>query len=147
MDIRPATIEDTNEIFWLLMEMAEENTDREVSVAGTVDEIRRVTGLGGCIVAVNNNEKIVGSAGISPQSPWFTTDVFLGDSWFYVHPDHRISSAAAKMKKHLQQFAEHAGKDLVLAVHSTDNAERKNQFFARDMKLMGSSFVYEVEEK
>jgi len=40
MDVRPATIEDTNEIFWLLMDMATENTDREVSVAGAVDEIR-----------------------------------------------------------------------------------------------------------
>jgi len=146
MDIRPATIEDTNEIFWLLMDMATENTDREVSVAGAVDEIRRVTGLGGCIVAVED-DKIVGSAGISPQSPWFTNDIFLGDSWFYVHPDYRISTAAAKMKKSLQSFAKHAGKDLVLAVHSTDNAERKNKFFARDMELMGSSFVFKVEEK
>jgi hypothetical protein len=146
MEIRPATLEDTNDIFWLLMGMAKENTDREVSISGTVDEIRRITGLGGCIVAVKD-DTIIGSAGISPQSPWFTEEVFLGDSWFYIHPDHRVSSAAAKMKKSLQTFARHAGKDLVLAVHSTDNAERKNKFFARDMELMGSTFVYKVEEK
>jgi hypothetical protein len=146
MEIRPATLEDTNDIFWLLMDMAKENTDREVSIAGTVDEIRRITGLGGCIVAVKD-DTIIGSAGISPQSPWFTEDVFLGDSWFYIHPDHRVSSAAAKMKKSLQTFAKNAGKDLVLAVHSTDNAERKNKFFARDMALMGSTFVYKVKEK
>lgn len=46
MEVRPATNEDTNDIFWLLMEMAKENTSREVSVSGTVDEIRRITGMG-----------------------------------------------------------------------------------------------------
>ena len=145
MEVRPAGVNDVNAIFWLLMEMAKENTNREVSVAGTIDEIRRIIGINGCIV-VEKDGIIVGSAAISPQSPWFTDEVFWGDSWFYVLPDHRASRAAIIMKKYLQGFAKHIGKDLVLAVHSTDNAERKNKFFARDMKLMGSSFVYEVEE-
>ena len=146
MEVRSANLSDVNAIFWLLMVMAKENTTREVSVAGTVDEIRRIIGINGCIV-VEKDDIIVGSAAISPQSPWFTDEVFWGDSWFYVLPDFRASRAASIMKKSLQAFAKHIGKDLVLAVHSTDNAERKNKFFARDGELMGSSFVYKVEEK
>ena len=66
MEVRSANLSDVNAIFWLLMDMAKENTTREVSVAGTVDEIRRIIGINGCIV-VEKDDIIVGSAAISPQ--------------------------------------------------------------------------------
>jgi hypothetical protein len=141
LTVRVATVLDEDEIFFLLLEMAKENSDHKVSVSKSIAAIREIIKIGGAAV-VEDGKRIVGSVGVSPQSPWFSNEKFLGDSWFYVEPRKRGSRAAVMLKKAVQVFADRVGMDLVLAVFSTVAAERKSAFFARDMAFLGGAYRY-----
>lgn len=145
-EIRPALPIDEDEIFFLLVEMAAENSNHAVNVAKSILTIRDTIQQGGVFVAVLEG-KIIGSAGVSPQSSWFSNAVFLGDSWFYVSPGSRGLRVAMLLKKKLIEYAERAKLDLVCAVFSTTDAERKGQFFARDMEFLGGAYTYKVKEE
>jgi len=144
--VRAATVLDEDAIFFMLLDMAKENSKHRVSVSKSIATIRECITIGGCAVAEDNG-KIIGSVGVSPQSPWYSNDKFLGDSWFYVVPEKRGSRAAILLKRAVQEFANRIGMDLVLAVFSITDAERKSKFFARDMKFLGGAYVHEVDKE
>ena len=138
-----ATVEDEDDIFFMLLDMAAENSHHKVSVGKSILAIRNIILVSGAFVAVED-DKIIGSVGVSPQSPWYSNDKFLGDSWFYVEPERRGGRTAILLKNAVQNLADKTGLDLVLAVFSIVDAERKSKFFARDMKFLGGAYVYEV---
>lgn len=142
--IRHATAADEDALFFLLVGMAAENSKHPIAVQKSLDRIREIISIGGVFVAEDGGE-IVGSVGVSPQASWFSNATFLGDSWFFVRPDKRTSRVALMLKKAVFELAEKNKMDLVLAVYSIDNAERKGQFFARDMDLMGGVYVKEFD--
>jgi len=136
---------DEDAIFFLLLGMAEENTNHPVAVQKSLDKIREVIALGGAAVVEDEGE-IIGSVGIGPKEAWFSTYRFLGDYWFYVRPDKRNSRAALLLKNTARDVARGVHLDLVFAVFSICDAERKSKFFARDMTYLGGSYVMEVEK-
>ncbi len=142
MNVRMAAPQDEDEIFFLLLGMAAENSRHPVCAQKALNTIREVVGKGGAAVAVEDG-KIIGSVGVGPKRAWFSNYTFLGDYWFYVTPDRRTSRAAIMLKKTAFEFAEKVGLDLVFAVFSIEDAERKSKFFARDMTFLGGAFVKE----
>lgn len=145
LTVRAANKEDVDRIFFLLVEMAKENSKHKISVGKALEHISGVVTCGGCAVVENGNE-IVGSVGVSIQSNWFSNDKFLGDSWFYVSPEYRNSRAAILLKRFIFGLADTARMNLVLAVVSTTDGERKSKFFARDMECLGGTFVKECQD-
>ncbi len=145
MIIRPALMTDVDELFFLLTLMQEENSDAPVDVAKAIAHIRGVVDLKGCFVAVKD-QCLVGSVGVSPQAPWYSSRIFLGDSWFYVLPSERLSTAAARLKRRAFEFADQAGLDLVFAVVSTRDQDRKSRFFSRGMTPLGGAFIRKKED-
>lgn len=145
ISVRMATVHDEDAIFFMLLDMAKENSKHPVSVSKSIATIREVITVGGGAVAELDGE-IIGSVGVSPQSPWYSNAIFLGDSWFYVRPEKRGSRAAIMLKNAVKEFADKVGLDLVLAVFSIVDAEQKSKFFARDMKHLGGAYVYEVNK-
>ena len=143
--VRMATVQDEDAIFFMLLDMAKENSKHPVSVSKSIATIQEVTAIGGGAVAELDGE-IIGSVGVSLQSPWYSNAQFLGDSWFYVKPENRRSRAAILLKKAAHEFADNVGLDLVLAVFSIHDADRKSKFFARGMKHLGGAYVYEVKK-
>lgn len=142
MNVRPATEADEDEIFMLLLGMAAENSEHPVNPAKALKTIIQVIGDGGSAV-VEEDGKIIGSYGVGPKSGWFTDYVFLGDYWFYVIAEWRNSRAAAMLKKAAFEYADKVDLDLVFAVFSIEDAERKSRFFAKGMTFLGSAFVRE----
>ena len=142
--VRFAKPEDENAIFFLLLDMAAENSPHKVSAQKALDHIRHVISVGAVAIAEQGGE-IIGTAGVSLRSPWFSDEQFLGDSWFFVRSDKRSSRAALLLKKTMFKFADDVGRDLVFAVFSTEDPERKSKFFARDMKPLGGAFVKETK--
>lgn len=140
--VRIATPQDEDVILLLLLDMATENSKYPVSVQKTLNHIRHVIHTG-CVAIAESGGEIIGSAGVHPQSPWHTNSTFLGDSWFYVKPTNRASRAAVMLKKTMFDFAQSVGMDLVLAVFSISDADRKTKFFAKDMKSVGGTFMKE----
>tara|TARA_Y100000310_G_scaffold125647_1_gene124394 strand:+ start:1255 stop:1698 length:444 start_codon:yes stop_codon:yes gene_type:complete len=136
---------DEDAIFFLLLGMAEENTKHPVTVQKSLDTIRQVIASGGAAVVEDDGE-IIGSMGIGPKQAWFSNYTFLGDYWFYVRQDKRSLRAALLLKKTAQDVAKGVHLDLVFAVFSTTDAERKSKFFARDMTFLGGAYVMEVEK-
>lgn len=141
MEIRPATIQDEDAIFFLLLEMAEENSKEPISVEKALSHIRMVLTQGGCVVAVHG-DKIVGSIGVCKHSAWFSKREHWGDSWYYVSKDYRKSRVAFKMKKAIETFAANTGHDLIFAIYSEVDAERKVKIFERDSgyKCLGGTY-------
>lgn len=142
MNVRMAVPQDEDDIFFLLLGMAKENSKHPVCAQKALSTIRDVISKGGAAVVVEDGE-IIGSVGVGPKQTWFSNYIFLGDYWFYVTPDKRASRAAVMLKKTAFEFAEKVGLDLVFAVFSIENAERKSKFFARDMTFLGGAFVKE----
>ena len=142
MNIRMATEADEDAIFTLLLGMAEENSKHPVAAEKALKTIIQVIGQGGVFV-VEEDGKIIGSVGVGPRSGWFTDYVFLGDYWFYVIPERRNSRAAIMLKKAAFKYADSVKLDIVFAVFSIEDAERKSRFFAKGMTFLGSAFVRE----
>lgn len=145
LSVRAATKDDVDTLFFMLVEMAKENSKHRVTVGKALEHINSVVACGGCAVVENEEREIVATAGISVQQSWFSDDKFLGDSWFYVRPDYRSTRAAFMLKKALFNFSDTAGLDLVLAVFSFVDGDRKSKFFAKSMKHLGGSYVKEFK--
>ena len=143
MRIRRAIPEDEDVIFFLLMGMAAENTKHPVNVQKTIGKIQEVLSNGYAAMAEIDGQ-VVGSLAVLQQEPWWSNARFLGDAWFYVRPEHRVSRAAVMLKKAAFDFADSVGMELVLAVFSIEDAERKSQFLAKGMTFLGGTYVKEI---
>lgn len=143
LTIRNARPEDEDRLFFMLLDMARENSKYPVAAQKALEHIRSIIATGGAALIEDDGE-LVGSAGVSLQSAWFSNKQFLGDSWFYVVPSHRSSRAAVMLKGALVEFADTLGLDLVLAVFSTNDPDRKTAFIGKGMKSMGGTFMREA---
>ncbi len=143
MNVRTAVEADEDAIFMMLLGMAAENSKQPVAPGKALKTVCKVIKEGGAFV-VELDGKIIGSVGVGPKSAWFTDYVFLGDYWFYVIPEWRNSRAAVMLKKAAFEYADKADQDIVFAVFSIEDAERKSRFFAKGMTFLGSAFVRET---
>lgn len=120
MKIRAANSDDMAAVVDMLRHMHEEAVDApswdEDSVTATVMEC---IGGGMCFLAMSG-DKIAGTVGLGYGRSWWSTEVVLGDHWFYVRPEYRRSRAAWLLLRHVVDLADEKGMRMQMgASHSS----------------------------
>ena len=141
--VRHATAADAAQIMRLLHRMHEENglvPANWEKVAGIV-----IAGIAQrTIIVAQQGPRLIGTTGLEMQRWWYSDAGFLGARWFFVHPDHRRSSAAFRMLKMAKTIARRRGLTLAMGVISPKEPERKGNLFRRKgFRFVGEMFIHE----
>ena len=106
-------------------------------------KVNEVIHRGVVFVALDKENKIVGSVGGMVGTDWWSDQPFLADCWFYVTPDHRKgSSVSLELIKNFIKSANDAKLPVRLGHIFSGDLERKDKFFERlGMTKAGSVFV------
>ena len=87
--------------------------------------------LKGVVYVVRSNQEIIGSLGLEEGSHWWSDDVFLGDSWFFVRPEYRNVKDDLKPSNMLleagMKLAEEKNIPIIMGIYkigSIDKAEK-----------------------
>lgn len=133
MEIRKATLLDISPILAMLSEMHSE-PERALDPVDWVkvtETVTRCIAAGGVIVAVSDNNFIVGSIGGEAKAQWYSDVERLGDYWFYVLQDHRKSPAGFKLMKEFKKLAQSANMDLTVGHVLEYDMERMDKFYTK----------------
>lgn len=139
-----ATPDDLDEVCELIRVMhAEVGIGRldDTKVRGAISEI---INSGGCLIS-KQDDRIVGSVGLTMTSWWYSPDRFLVDQWFFVHPDHRAEGHATQLIAWMKTAAKNTGIPVVLSVGTTVDALSKLKYFRKHLTPFGGSFIYQPE--
>lgn len=105
--------------------------------------VREVAAVLGCKawIAEDEDNKIVGSLGLTKGASWYTSKEQYADRWFYVLPEWRKKGVATALLKQVKEFAKNAEHPVMLGIHNMEDVERKIKFFQRaGLKLAGGIF-------
>ena len=87
--------------------------------------------LKGVVYVVRSNQEIIGSLGLEECSHWWSDDVFLGDSWFFIRPEYRNVKDDLKPSNMLleagMKLAEEKNIPIIMGIYnigSIDKAEK-----------------------
>lgn len=133
MQIRRANILDISSILAMLYSM---HNETELSVPEIVPEklatkVNEAINRGVVLVALNDQNRLLGSIGGLVSSDWWSEEKFLADMWFYVYPMHRSSSAAIKLVKEFLKIGKDAKLKVRLGHIFSGDLDRKDKLFER----------------
>ena len=133
MQIRRANILDISSILAMLYSM---HNETELPVPEIVPEklatkVNEAINRGVVLVALNDQNRLLGSIGGLVSSDWWSEDKFLADMWFYVYPMHRSSSAAIKLVKEFLKIGKDAKLKVRLGHIFSGDLDRKDKLFER----------------
>lgn len=144
MQIRRANILDLSPLLAMLYSM---HNETELQVPDIVPEkisvkVNEAINRGVVLVALNKENRLLGSIGGLVTSDWWSEEKFLADMWFYVYPQHRSSSAAIKLVKEFIKIGQDAKLPVRLGHIFSGDLERKDKLFERlGMTKAGCVFV------
>lgn len=149
MGLRIATPTDIELIGDLLRLMHTEIGIGRANEAKARVAVTDIVNKGQCIVATKGG-KIVGSIGLALTSFWYSSDVFMIDQWFFVHPEFRAdkneggenAGHASKLVEAAKAAADLRGVPLVIQVGSTKDTMAKVRWFSKRMQPFGGAFVH-----
>lgn len=143
VEIRQATIHDVPRIFRLLEYLHEETGDAnlfdiEEPVLGQY--IMHVVATSFCLVALVDG-KLVGSIGLMGQRNYWSSRMYLQDTWWYVHESFRDTPAAAKLFLGAMEFAK-TNKAPIKLMQGTglDTDKFDKMLVKRGFSKLGSSY-------
>ena len=85
---------------------------------------------------------IIGSLGLKLTQPWYSTQSYYGDLWFYVLPEWRNSRVGQALIKEVKQFASGIDSPVLLGIYNMDDTERKLKLLQKSgLKLVGGTFL------
>ena len=133
MQIRRANILDISSILAMLYSM---HNETELSVPEIVPEklatkVNEAINRGVVLVALNDQNRLLGSIGGLVSSDWWSEEKFLAEMWFYVYPMHRSSSAAIKLVKEFLKIGKDAKLKVRLGHIFSGDLDRKDKLFER----------------
>jgi len=133
MQIRRANILDISSILAMLYSM---HNETELPVPEIVPEklatkVNEAINRGVVLVALNDQNRLLGSIGGLVSSDWWSEEKFLADMWFYVYPMHRSSSAAIKLVKEFLKIGKDAKLKVRLGHIFSGDLDRKDKLFER----------------
>lgn len=133
MQIRRANILDISSILAMLYSM---HNETELPVPEIVPEklatkLNEAINRGVVLVALNDQNRLLGSIGGLVSSDWWSEEKFLADMWFYVYPMHRSSSAAIKLVKEFLKIGKDAKLKVRLGHIFSGDLDRKDKLFER----------------
>ena len=144
MIIRRASALDMSAILSMLAEM-HENTVLKVPPINSeklVAKVNEVIHRGVVFVAVDDDNKLIGSVGGMVGQDWWSDEPFLADCWFYVTPEKRKNSAGIELIKNFIKSANDAKLPVRLGHIFSGDLERKDKFFEKlGLIKAGSAFV------
>jgi GNAT superfamily N-acetyltransferase len=96
--------------------------------AAIVDTLQR----GLVMVSLSDAGLPVGSVGLAPDQPWWSTDWQMEERWFFVHPDYRRLGHARVLLQAAVRAAAAARLPLLMA-HVGTRAKGKMRLYAREL--------------
>lgn len=98
--------------------------------------------LNGTVFIAISDGKAVGSLGLHPFSPWWTSEQILADTWFFVDPEYRSKGVAKELLAMGKQFAIAQGKPMTVGVYNSHDSDRKDAFFRRSgFEMIGGWYL------
>lgn len=95
-------------------------------------------------VAVDDDNKIIGSIGLHESSPWWSESKYIADGWLYVLPEHRSSGVAGALLKAANEFSKSKGLPLLVGVlNSTDIEKKFSMMSKKGFAPVGGFFLSE----
>ena len=82
------------------------------------------------LIAVDEENNILGTIGGALMAEWYSSVPVLGDYWFYVLPEHRDTPAAFKLVKVFKDIAKKAGVAMKMG-HTLGDDERKDKLYEK----------------
>jgi hypothetical protein len=133
MQIRRANILDISPLLAMLYTMHNETEIKvpEINPAKLSVKVNDAINRGAVVVAMNDQNKLLGSIGGIVSSDWWSEETFLADMWFYVYPMHRSSSAAIKLVKEFLKIGQEAKLPVRLGHIFSGDLDRKDKLFER----------------
>lgn len=145
--IRRAEVQDFWAVMGLLEAMHDENGIGTLDLDKVAAEVERLCDHGVVLIAETAEGVFAGTLALEPQEWWYSKNGFLGDRWFYVHPERRGGGFAARLIQAAHRVADYNGVPLVMGVLSPVEPERKTALFTRaGMKPLGGTFIYDPSE-
>jgi len=140
-NVRNAELTDITSMLYLLnvmqMESGKNNVDWFKVAHVVVDCIRQRL----VMVYTTDEGVIIGSIGGAVTSEWYSEESLLGDYWFFVHPDYRVSPAAFQLMKAWKELGNSANLTVKAGHTLGDKLEEKDNLFTKlGFKKTGSLF-------
>ena len=134
MNIRQATLLDTSSLLVMLNTMHQEPEHKvdQVDWVKVSHTVVNCIGKGLVLIAETDKGEFAGSIGGDISTEWYSSAPLLGDYWYYVLPDHRVSPAAFQLMKHFEKLTEmnvKVGHVLGEDIDRKDNLFEKLGFF------------------
>ena len=133
MNVRKATLLDVSAILALLAEMHTEPEQEldPVHWPKVGHLVVQCVSNGGVLVAVNENNMVVGSIGGDQKTEWYSETPKLADYWFYVLKDHRKTAAGFKLMKEFKKLAKEAKLGLTVGHVLGHDIDRMDKFYTK----------------
>ncbi len=149
MSLRLATPDDIEQVGTLLWLMLDEIGIGAVNEPKAREAVTRSIRENSCLVTEWQGE-IVGVLGLVMTSWWYSSDRFLTDVFFFVHPQHRAdrneggenAGHATKLIAWAKAAAKRVKVPLVLSVGTDIAPLPKIRFMRKHMEPFGGSFIY-----
>jgi N-acetylglutamate synthase-like GNAT family acetyltransferase len=138
--IRFASAKDVPTIMALLRVMHAEIGMASLNEAKVAKKIRDVLERGVICLALADGRP-VGTCALEFSQMWYSDDVHLAETWFFVHPDYRQSRNAARLMRFANEIGRQMQLPVLMGVVTTKETERKMHFFDRYMTKVGYLFI------
>jgi hypothetical protein len=103
-------------VFQLLQMMHQETPHAPLSLPKARAFLHRIQHEGYVLVSVTPEGRLAGTLGLQVQSPWFSEESWLSDTWLFVHPECRRTPHCRMLIRAAKVLAAEAGMPLQLTV-------------------------------
>jgi ribosomal protein S18 acetylase RimI-like enzyme len=97
----------------LLVAMHAENGIGKLAFRKVEALVQRLV-LQGSVLVLLEGERVVGTVGLEVSEWWYSADRFVGDYFFFVHPDYRSPEAAETLMDAAKAYARERGLPLLM---------------------------------
>lgn len=135
----------------MLLEVAQTETAVElppVNPTKLMFSVLQTASEGVVLVARLPDGRVIGSVGLHVAS-WYWSDArYIGDRWFFVHPEFRKSKVARTLLDATKALAKKHNLTLMLGVSTGLDTELKTQWYTRaGLTYAGGLFIFKPEGK
>ena len=147
ISVRPATTDDKQKIYDLLMFLYAENAPFKMNESKVREMIRRGADDKDVIIAVVDapDGTIAGSVGACFEQWWHTDDWHIGEMWNFVHPNHRHSTHAKDLITYMKWVAEQMNMSLHMGIITGTKMEAKIRLYRRQIQPVGALFIHNAQ--
>lgn len=97
----------------------------------------------GQVMLIHDGPVPIGTYGLQVQDWWYSKDRFVGDLWFYIHPDHRSLRIFRAMVSMARSYARGLDLPLLMGVVSLERPLAKTRLYRRFGRPVGGMFLME----